>query len=63
MTMTNYEKVMSEMTIEKLANLIDMFMLDKSCDFCAYYMNLNRVCGVCRDGIEEWLKQDAKDGE
>lgn len=61
--MTNYEKIMSEMTVEKLAELISENTLDNPCHFCAYYMDsfLNRACRTCSEGIEEWLKQEAKE--
>ena len=61
--MTNYEKIMSEMTPEKLAELISENTLDNPCNFCAYYMDsfLNRACKTCSEGIEEWLKEEAKD--
>ena len=61
--MTNYEKIMSEMTPEKLAELISENTLDNPCQFCAYYRDsfLSRPCKTCRDGIEEWLKQEEKD--
>lgn len=63
--MTNYEKVMNEMTPEKLAELISENTLDNPCQFCAYYMDsfLNRACRTCSDGIEEWLNQEAKEHE
>ena len=61
--MTNYEKIMSEMTPEKLAELIAEDTLDNPCNFCAYYMDsfLNRPCKTCSEGIEKWLKQEAKE--
>ena len=61
--MTNYEKIMRDMTPEKLAELIAEDTLDNPCNFCAYYMDsfLNRPCKTCSEGIEEWLKQEAKD--
>lgn len=58
--MTNYEKIMSEMTVEKLAELISENTLDNPCNFCAYYMDF-RACRTCSDGIKEWLKQEAKE--
>ncbi|MDD7679664.1 MAG: hypothetical protein PUJ06_04100 [Stecheria intestinalis] len=63
--MTNYEKIMSEMTPEKLAELISENTLDNPCQFCAYYRDsfLSRPCKTCSEGIEEWLKQEEeKDG-
>lgn len=61
--MTNYDRVMNEMTPEKLAELISENTLDNPCHFCAYYMDsfLNRACRTCSEGIEEWLKQEAKE--
>ena len=63
--MTNYEKIMRDMTPEKLAELIAEDTLDNPCNFCAYYMDsfLNRPCKTCSEGIEEWLKQEAKEDE
>ena len=61
--MTNYENMIRDMTPEKLAELISENTLDNPCDFCAYYMDsfLNRACRTCSEGIEEWLKQEAKE--
>ena len=61
--MTNYEKIMNDMTPEKLAELISENTLDNPCNFCAYYMDsfLNRPCKTCSEGIEEWLKQEVKE--
>lgn len=53
--MTNYERVMNEMTPEKLAD-----MIYHACLMCAY-RNKSNCSFRCRDGIEEWLKQEAKD--
>ena len=60
--MTNYEKLMSEMTVEKLAELIAEETLDNPCNFCAYYTDsfLNSPCKTCSEGIEEWLKQEER---
>ena len=59
--MTNYEKIMNDMTPEKLAELISENTLDNPCNFCAYYMDsfLNRPCKTCSEGIEKWLKREA----
>lgn len=61
--MTNYERIMSEMTPEKLAELISENTLDNPCQFCAYYNDsfLNRACRTCSEGIEEWLMREADD--
>ena len=61
--MTNYEKIMNDMTPEKLAELIAEDRLDNPCNFCAYYRDsfLSRPCRTCSDGIKEWLKQEEKD--
>ena len=61
--MTNYEKIMRDMTPEKLAELISENTLDNPCQFCAYYRDsfLSRPCKTCSEGIEEWLKQEEKD--
>ncbi len=56
--MTNYEKIMSEMTVEKLAEMIDAGIT--ACAHCA--LREKELCGGhCHDGIEKWLKQEAKD--
>ena len=54
--MTNYEKVMNEMTPEKLADMIDHGTA--SCLMCTY-RNKSNCSFHCRDGIEEWLNQEA----
>lgn len=61
--MTNYEKIMSEMTVEKLAEMINDGII--SCEYCACeYCALREkeLCGWnCHTGIEQWLKQEAED--
>lgn len=58
--MTNYEKIMSEMTVEKLAEMINDGI--NACTYCA--MREEKVCGWhCNNGIELWLKQEAKEDE
>ena len=58
--MTNYEKIMTDMTPEKLAELISENTLDNPCQFCAYRDETR--CGFrCTEGIEKWLKQEAKE--
>ena len=58
--MTNYEKIMNDMTPEKLAELISENTLDNPCQFCAYRDETR--CGFrCTEGIEKWLKQEAED--
>lgn len=56
--MTNYEKIINEMTVEKLADILSL--TPSACLMCV----LHYECwpgSNCRDGIESWLKQDAKD--
>lgn len=54
--MTNYEKIMTDMTPEKLARTLNW---SYSCYICAY--RDKRHCGFhCLGGVEEWLKQEAK---
>ena len=55
--MTNYERIMSEMTPEKLADGIA-----NACCMCAYREETR--CGFrCTEGIEKWLNQEAEDHE
>ncbi len=50
--MTNYERIVSEMTPEKLAEIIA-----KPCLTCAYRDETR--CGFrCTEGIEEWMNQE-----
>jgi hypothetical protein len=56
--MTNYEKIMSEMTVEKLAEMINDGI--NACTYCA--LREKELCGGhCHTGIELWLKQEVKD--
>lgn len=56
--MTNYEKIMRDMTPEKFAELINDGL--NACEYCA--LREKNVCGWnCHTGIEQWLKQEAKD--
>ena len=58
--MTNYEKIMEEMTAEELAELLTgNFSVRNTCLMCAY-RNTARCAFHCLDGIEEWLKQEAE---
>ena len=60
--MTNYEKIMSEMTVEKLAELISENTLDNPCHFCAYRDETR--CGFrCTEGIEKWMNQAEENHE
>lgn len=57
--MTNYDRVMSEMTPEKLTEII-FDGIANSCCMCAY--RDKQRCGFhCLDGIEKWLNQEAED--
>ena len=55
--MTNYEKIMSEMTVEKLAEIIA-----KPCLTCAYQEKEDCLF-QCIEGIEKWLKQEETKNE
>ena len=58
--MTNYEKIMSEMTVEKLAEILGGVI--NPCLMCAYRDETR--CGFrCIYGSEEWMKQEAEDEE
>lgn len=55
--MTNYEKIMSDISLDKMAHLIK----DSSCWHCVY--NRNKFCGYdCLNGIKKWLKKQSKEG-
>ena len=59
--MTNYERIMSEMTPEKLAEII-FDGIANACCMCAY--RDKQRCGFrCTEGIEKWLNQEAEDHE
>ena len=60
-SMTNYEKLMKDMTIEKLAMLIACDLENNPCLHCDGKNNLSCDFCSCLAGIEEWLKQDAED--
>lgn len=54
--MTNYEKIMNDMTPEKLAEIIDE--VKNPCLMCVYLEQT--YCKFrCREGIEKWLNQEA----
>ena len=54
--MTNYEKLMAEMTPEKMANILDR---ERRCPFIG---RLGSKCLTdnCPDCILDWLKQEAE---
>ena len=53
--MTNYEKIMRDMTPEKLAE-----QATNPCLMCVYREQTD--CKFrCREGIEKWLNQEAED--
>lgn len=59
--MTNYEKIMRDMTPEKLAEMI-LGGTFNTCKNCAFQKNDR--CGYgCIDGIEKWLKQEETKNE
>lgn len=58
--MTNYEIVMRDMTPEKLAELIECSAAVNICSFCIFQRDY--ACHWnCHNGIEQWLKQEAKE--
>ena len=59
--MTNYERIMNEMTPEKLTGFI-FGGIANACCMCAY--RDKQRCGFrCTEGIEEWMNQEEeKDG-
>ena len=52
---TNYEKLMKDITPEKLADCID-----KGCNHCIY-QRTNCAGQTCSKGIKSWLEQEADD--
>lgn len=58
--MKNYEKVMSEMTPEKLTGFI-FGGIANSCCMCVY-RDKQRCSFRCTEGIEKWMNQEAEDG-
>ena len=59
--MTNYEKIIEEMTAEELAELLTgNFSKSNTCLMCAY-RNTDRCAFHCLDGIETWLNQEVED--
>lgn len=55
--MTNYEKIMNDMSPDKMAEI-----MKSSCSHCAY--NGKKFCGYeCITGIKKWLKSKAKKEE
>lgn len=54
--MTNYEKIMNDMTPEKLAEIIDG--VTNECLMCAYHKK-TYCMAQCSEGIERWLNQEA----
>ena len=59
--MTNYEKVMNDMTPEMFAEIILDGMFNP-CLMCAY--REKKACLFrCIEGIEEWMKQEEENHE
>lgn len=56
--MTNYDRVISKMTPELLAKILDA--VGAPCVMCAYH-NKKISCSHCLEGIKEWLNQEEKD--
>ena len=58
---TNFSRMIKNMTAEDMAELLTgNFSKTNTCLMCAYR---NIYCAFhCLDGIETWLKQEAKDG-
>lgn len=60
--MTNYEKIMAEMTVEKLAYLMDGGLDENTCRYCT--LKDDPECGcMCQYGISEWLQKETKESE
>lgn len=58
--MTNYEKIMRDMTPEKLAEIL--VGVTNPCLTCAYREKKDCLFR-CIDGIEEWMKQEEENHE
>lgn len=59
--MTNYERIMNEMTPEKLTGFIFGGIVNACC-MCAYRDETR--CGFrCTEGIEKWMKQEETKNE
>ena len=56
--MTNYKKIMNEMTVKKLAEIIDG--VTNPCLMCAYHKK-TYCMAKCTEGIEKWLNQEEKE--
>lgn len=56
--MTNYERIMSEMTPEMFVEILDG--TTNPCLMCSYRKQAHCPCR-CQEGIKKWLKQEAKE--
>lgn len=54
--MTNYEKIMSEMTPEMFVEILSGAA--NPCLMCSYRKQAHCPCR-CQEGIKKWLKQEA----
>lgn len=57
--MTNYEKIMSELTVEKLAMKMDDYCED--CENCPVYR-----CDIgktCKNNIRKWLESEVSEND
>lgn len=54
--MTNYEKLMQDMTPDHLAHIIIQM---ETCEFCAYKFSCHEMhrWRDCTEGVKAWLKQ------
>lgn len=56
--MTNFEKIMSEMTVEKVADFMTArFDLCKGCPLEASGCDYHKLC---KENIKEWLNKEAE---
>lgn len=59
--MTNYEKIMSEMTVEQLAENMAVYF-DEDCGSCP--LEANGSCGYrkpCENSLKYWLNREAEE--
>ena len=56
--MNNFEKFKADLTIERLARMLDESWTDDGCDYCAY--DVNSCSGDCEYGIKKFFESEVE---
>ena len=57
--MNNFEKFKLDLTVERLASLLEYSCVEDDCQYCIYY-DFITCSSNCRYGIKKWLESEVE---